>query len=337
MTALKKYERLECIGLWRSNPAAQRREVILSFGKATLVLTDTQNRALSHWSLAAVEIQKGKSGQATLRPGFDAEESIEIDDRTMLDALLKVKKEISQSAPHPGKLRLILAIALITILSILSLFLGPQAITSYAGKILPNTKQLQLSEEIEQRIGQLAGPYCETPEGKSAAQKLIKRLKIQNLTKILILPGQRDKAIVIPNGKVILFENMINAADNPEVTAGYILSALSDYQNERPIQTHLSNAGVFISISLIMSNQLSEVQINILAKNALSHYPKSASNTTLLKSFNEAQVSISPFAKLKKSNVSNNLIINDPYPTKSPSLILPDGAWLGLKSICSEM
>ena len=24
MTALKKYERLECIGLWRSNPAAQR-------------------------------------------------------------------------------------------------------------------------------------------------------------------------------------------------------------------------------------------------------------------------------------------------------------------------
>ena len=114
----------------------------------------------------------------------DAEESIEIDDRTMLEALLKVKKEISQSAPHPGKLRLILAIALITILSILSLFLGPQAITSYAGKILPNTKQLQLSEEIEQRIGQLAGPYCETPEGKSAAQKLIERLKIKNLTKI---------------------------------------------------------------------------------------------------------------------------------------------------------
>ena len=136
MTALNKDERLECIGLWLSNPAAQRREVILSFGKATLVLTDTQNRALSHWSLAAVEIQKGKSGQATLRPGFDAEESIEIDDRTMLEALLKVKKEISQSAPHPGKLRLILAIALITILSILSLFLGPQAITSYAGKIL---------------------------------------------------------------------------------------------------------------------------------------------------------------------------------------------------------
>ena len=57
MTALKGYERLECTGLWRSGPAIQRREVVVSCGQATLILTDMQNRPLAHWSLAAVDVQ----------------------------------------------------------------------------------------------------------------------------------------------------------------------------------------------------------------------------------------------------------------------------------------
>ena len=73
MTALKEYDRLECTGLWRSGPADQRREVAVSFGEATLVLTDMQNRALAHWSLAAIDLQKYTSDTAILRPGSDSD------------------------------------------------------------------------------------------------------------------------------------------------------------------------------------------------------------------------------------------------------------------------
>ena len=54
MTALTRYQRIEATGLWRARPEDQRREVVVSLGEATLVITDLNDRALTHWSLAAV-------------------------------------------------------------------------------------------------------------------------------------------------------------------------------------------------------------------------------------------------------------------------------------------
>jgi hypothetical protein len=45
MTALKKYQRLECGGLWRETPQDQRREVLVRFGDATLILSDPKSGA----------------------------------------------------------------------------------------------------------------------------------------------------------------------------------------------------------------------------------------------------------------------------------------------------
>lgn len=54
MTALDKYVRLESGGLWRADANAQRRDVGISFGDATLVIADTAGRPVAHWSLPAI-------------------------------------------------------------------------------------------------------------------------------------------------------------------------------------------------------------------------------------------------------------------------------------------
>ena len=54
MTALTQYQRLESSGLWREAPDAQRREVIVTFGDASIIITDKNERPLTHWSLAAL-------------------------------------------------------------------------------------------------------------------------------------------------------------------------------------------------------------------------------------------------------------------------------------------
>ena len=148
MTALKAYERLECTGLWRSGPAMQRREVVVSCGQATLILTDMQNRPLAHWSLAAVDVQTHKEDAATLRPAPGSEESLEISDKTMLDALLKVQKAIDRSRPHPGRVRFILALSSVVLLSFATLIWGPQAMTRYASNVLPEAKRIQLGQVL---------------------------------------------------------------------------------------------------------------------------------------------------------------------------------------------
>ena len=45
MTALKQYQRLESVGVWRPDPEAQRRNVTVSFGDASLAISDNAGPA----------------------------------------------------------------------------------------------------------------------------------------------------------------------------------------------------------------------------------------------------------------------------------------------------
>lgn len=52
MTALEQYQRLEAAGTWRETRKAGLRDVIVSFGDATLILSDPRSETpLAHWSL----------------------------------------------------------------------------------------------------------------------------------------------------------------------------------------------------------------------------------------------------------------------------------------------
>ena len=106
MTAIKEFERLESLGLWRDSKDSQRREVIVSFGESTLVLSDINNRPITHWSLAAIE-DAGNSENGTIFTVDDlGEETLEIDDQIMISAIDKIKASIEARRPHPGRLRL---------------------------------------------------------------------------------------------------------------------------------------------------------------------------------------------------------------------------------------
>ena len=55
MTVLAKYQRLEAEGIWRADPEAQRQDVIVAIGEATLTISAANGTALAHWSLPAIE------------------------------------------------------------------------------------------------------------------------------------------------------------------------------------------------------------------------------------------------------------------------------------------
>ncbi|MES2548418.1 MAG: hypothetical protein V4630_01840, partial [Pseudomonadota bacterium] len=106
MTALRKYQRLECGGLWRETPQDQRREVLVRFGEATLVLSDPKSgTAISHWSLPAIErLNKGED-PPIFAPGPEASESLELTDPDMIAALGAVRHAVQAATAKPGRLR----------------------------------------------------------------------------------------------------------------------------------------------------------------------------------------------------------------------------------------
>jgi len=109
MTALNDFERLEATALWRPEKDAQKQEVIVSFGEATLTLAAINGTPLSHWSLPAVErVNDASAATAIYRPGSHNEEEIEITDEIFIEAIAKVKRAIDKSTPKRGRMRGIL-------------------------------------------------------------------------------------------------------------------------------------------------------------------------------------------------------------------------------------
>ena len=101
-TALRQFQRLEAPGSWRPAPNAQLREVVVSIGEATLILSDPKSDApLTHWSLPAIQRVNPGATPAVYTPVTTAEdagyETLEIDDRWMIDAINRVQAAIAIS------------------------------------------------------------------------------------------------------------------------------------------------------------------------------------------------------------------------------------------------
>ena len=47
MTALDKYQRIEALGLWRADNVSQRKDVLISIGETTLLISDMQEQPLA--------------------------------------------------------------------------------------------------------------------------------------------------------------------------------------------------------------------------------------------------------------------------------------------------
>lgn len=92
MTALDRYTRLEALGQWREAPDQDPQEVVVSFGNATLVLSDLNENPLCHWAMAATSRMSFKGSKAVYTPDMEGFETLEIDDAEMVEAIAQVSR-----------------------------------------------------------------------------------------------------------------------------------------------------------------------------------------------------------------------------------------------------
>ncbi len=123
MTAIDTYLRLESTGQWRQD-GAEPQEVLVSFGNATLVLSDFSDSPLAHWALVAIRRLSLTDGVATYAPDGEATETLEIDDPEMIEAIAQVSR-LRPVSEKPRKWGRVLALVLL---------LGA---VGYAGSVAP--------------------------------------------------------------------------------------------------------------------------------------------------------------------------------------------------------
>ncbi|MGL6209719.1 MAG: hypothetical protein ACRC14_07820, partial [Paracoccaceae bacterium] len=245
MTALKSYERLECPGLWRDTPEAQRREVVVAFRDATLVLSDPKSDlALSHWSLPAVTRLNPDETPALYGPALDAPETLEVSDPDMIAALETVHRALQRRRARPGRLRgVLLSGGALAVLVVGAVWM-PGALVRHTASVLPAVTRAEIGQLALGDLSRLTGPPCSARLGKRATGMMAERLFGPGPTRIEVVRDGLKGALSLPGGIIVLGRDVIELPPDAETAAGYAIAQAAGDATLDPMIPLLTHAGL---------------------------------------------------------------------------------------------
>ncbi|EPX81054.1 hypothetical protein [Litoreibacter arenae] len=337
MTALKEYDRLESTGIWRESPDAQRRDVIVSFGNATLIIRDKADTALAHWSLPAIERLNPGARPALFRPGPEAGEELELDDATLIDAIEKVRRTVARRRPQRGRLRLYIFASLIAAIAALGYFWLPGALVRHTITVVPDSKRLAIGTALLGHLTRLTGDTCRSNLGAAALARLKARVLGDRVRKAYVVPSGPE-ALYLPGGLLLLNRTVVEDHDSADVAAGYMLAASERNRDVDPLARLLSDAGGAATLRLLTSGQVSDDVLRDYAETLLATPQAAPAADLLLDRFATAKVAASPYAYAVDVTGESTLelIEADPYRGVEAPRLLSDGDWISLQEICAE-
>ena len=339
MTALRKYQRLESLGLWRDGAAAQRREVLVGFREATLILSDPRSETpLSHWSLPAIVRLNPGEMPAVYGPGAEPFESLELDDSDMIAALETVRGAVARSRPRPGRLRGWLVAGSMGVLLLLGLMWLPGALIERTAGMLPISKRAQIGQLALTDLTRLTGVPCATPTGTRALERLSERIFGPGAPQLLVMRSGLSGAAHLPGNVILLGRPLIESSSGPEAAAGFALAEAMRAAEQDPVIAILRHAGLRATFRLLTTGDLPAASVEGYGETLLRAHPAPVDDEALLEKFRAAAIPSSPYAQTldPSGEATRPLIAADPFRDKpSDRPVLPDDIWVGLQEICT--
>ena len=336
MTALNQYQRLEASALWRPAPDEQRREVIVSVGDATLIISDMQDRALTHWSIPAVERANPGKVPAVFHPDGDPNETLELaeNETEMVEAIETLRRAIHAGRPRPGRLRglgLLLSVASVAAAAV---FWLPGALQNHVTGVVPDINRVVIGQDALAELQRLSGPPCREPSADAALKKLANRIGVADL---LVVPAGIKTSAALPGGTILLNRSVLEDHEDPAVPAGFAVAEAMRADLQDPLGHMLELGGVSASFRLLTTGQVTVETLRGYAE-ALTTEDKTAIDPqNLIVAFAAADIPATPYAYAVDITGEStlNLIEADALITdRAP--VLTDGEWVALQEICNN-
>ena len=338
MTALTKYAKLECLGIWRETPAAQRRDVVVNVGDASLILSDPRTEAaLSHWSLPAVRRLNPGERPALFTPTAEEGETLELDDAEMIDALETVQRALAAARPHPGRLRGLVTLALIAGVVGAAVFWLPDALTRHTASVLPTATREAIGTAALNDLARLTGAPCADPSGQRALARFATTVFGANPPRLAVVPDGNTPALALPGRLVVMHRSLFEDFDGPEIAAGHALAAQLGTRQADPMLPLLDHAGLRATFGLLTSGELNAGAVAGYGEVLLRQPRPAVDEAALLAAFQGAGIPSSPYAYALDPSGETvlGLIEADPFPGGAAPA-LPDAEWIALRAICAE-
>ncbi len=340
MTALSEYQRLEATGLWRAAPDAQRVEVIVSIGDATLVITDLQDRALAHWSLPAVARANPGQRPALYFPDGNPGETLELSksEADVIDAIEKLRATIERRRPHPGRLRLVTFVTVLAGVMALMVWWLPGAMRRHAVNVVPEVKRQEIGAALLTHIQRVTGPPCREAEGGFALTRLGQRLPSANGSgRLLVMRNGVRDTVHLPDGSILINRILVEDYEEPDIVAGYVIAARLRTTLSDPLADLLKHTGLWVSFRLLTTGKVDDETLESYAEYLLVAPSRPLNDDVLLAGFEAWSVRSTPYAYAVDitGEATLALIEADPFAVTAPeTAILSDADWLRLQGIC---
>lgn len=339
MTALKKYTRLESPGLWRDRPESQRREVIVAFREATLVLSDPRSETpLSHWSLPAILRLNPGEVPAIFAPDERGSETLEIDDIDMIAALEKVRGAVEGTRPKPGRLRGFLLGAGTVLIAAVAVFWLPEALIKHTASVLPAATRSAIGQSAMADVQRLTGSPCNSPLGTFALTELADKLFGPHRAQIFVVRDAVPLAAHLPGGVILINHTVVEDRDGPEGLAGLAVAERLKAEQVDPILSVLRHAGLTATFRLLTTGSLPNGALDGYGEALIAARPMLPDTATLLARFETLGLSTAPYAREIDPDASktHDLIEKDPMSGLIPPPLMSDGDWVSLQDICLQ-
>lgn len=336
MTALYKYQRLEASGLWRAAPEDQRREVIASIGDATLVISDMQDRPLTHWSIPAIKRANQGKLPAVYHPAGDSTETLELaeNETEMVAAIEKIQKAIDRKEAHPGRLRGFAFAASLAAVVAGAIFWFPNALRNHVTSVVPQINRVVIGQDILAQMAPVTGQACHEEIANGALGKLALRLDI---SEIVVVPGGIRTTASLPGGVVLLSRAILEDHEDPAVAAGYVIAEMQRTKLVDPLAQLLENGGLWASFRLLTTGQLTAETLKDHAEWLVSAKPIEIDPGLLSDSFASLKIPASPYAYAVDISGETTIdLIEADALLSDPQSIMSDGEWVALQEICNS-
>lgn len=339
MTALTEFQRLEAQGSWRETPEARLREVIVSVGDATLILSDPKSEIpLAHWSLPSVyRLNPGKTPAIYSPQAEEPDELLEIDDPLMIKAIERVHRAIATHRSHPGRLRSGLFLMAVLAMAIAAVVWLPDALVRHAAKIAPPAQSRAIGKAALQDISRSTGTVCSRSSGQAVLDWLAPKL-LDDEAIIRVVPSPVNGVRRLPGEVYVMGTDVLLTKSGPEAAAGHLIAAkLASDDHELRLDA-LEFAGPLAALQLLTLGGLPEAAMKGYGEQLLSEQARLPANDDLLKALAEKNISSQPYALTIDPTGASvmALVENDPMRNAPPTRpLLTDEQWQALQQICA--
>ena len=256
MTALEQYIRLEATGRWREASGEDWREVLVSFGNATLVLSDFSERPLTHWALAATKRVDDDADAALYAPDTETEERLEVSDAQMIEAIAEVTahaREQSRIGRRGGRHigRYIAALLAVLVLAGIAVF-GPDLLRARALALISPAQSELITQDLLARLPE----RCANEAGQAALRRFAAPLT--DGRPVHVIDGDAPKAAHLPDGSILLAGKPLASTDDPQALAALIGATSAQPRSETVLAAWidglpLADLGRFLSSGEVQS------------------------------------------------------------------------------------